>query len=314
MDGSEVTGPGDNPAPPPPIPPPASDAPPDHLVLLTQEINEMRQELVLIRNQMQAMNANDGNGNNPNPNPPPPVRNIRNSSLNSYPDIDKLCKSLYLYGPDIMEAKTAIEWLKSLHTLTSILRCIWILETPPQRPDVVTDVEVYHISLEIMSNFHHKIPRELKVALPLDVDDTATTPSVEYSRLMEHLAKPNPYLYDNFRVQLESRSIGKSEKISKFMKWHHELRAQMVDTQFPDIESEATTIKWFIRGLDIHTQYNQLVSSWRASGPPDTLSEFESILSNEEAELDRTRRMDNQLQSLLCQMNKKPMQSGYNYQ
>lgn len=142
MDEIEVTGQGENNQenpPPPPAPQPEAEVPVNHLAQLTQTIIEMRQELIINRNQMCEINTKNNDGNNPNPNPPPqPVRKIRNSSLKYYPDIDKLCKSLYLDGPDMMESKTAIEWLKSLHTLAAILRCSWILETPPQRPDDVT--------------------------------------------------------------------------------------------------------------------------------------------------------------------------------
>lgn len=163
-----------------------------------------------------------------------------------------------------------------------------------------------------MANFRRKILPEMKVSLPIDVDDEATNTSQKFRQLMDQFAKPDPYLHDKFRAQLEYRAIGKSEKIAKFMKWHRELRAQMVDAQFPDIKSEATTIKWVISGLANHQQYSQLASSWRASGPPYSLSELEAILVNEEAEFDRSRRMDNQLQALMRQLNRKPQQSNYN--
>lgn len=57
----------------------------------------------------------------------------------------------------------------------------------------------------------------------------------------------------------------------------------MIDAKFPDIANEDVTINWFIRGLANHAQFNQLASSWRASFPPSSLSELESILANEEA-------------------------------
>lgn len=93
------------------------------------------------------------------------------------------------------------------------------------------------------------------------------------------------------------------------MKWHRELRAQMIDEKFPEIANESITTKWVIRGLANHAQFSQLVTSWRASGPPSSLSELEAILSNEEAEIDRARRVDGQLQALLRQVNRRPPNS-----
>lgn len=208
----------------------------------------------------------------PTTTPHPPIRNIRNSTLNYYPDTDKLCTSLYLDGPPNMEAKSAIEWLKSLYTLASILRCSWILYTPPTRPVDVTDTDIHQVNLAIMASFRRKIPPELKVSLPVYVDDDDTTPSQAYRQLMDHFARSDPYLHDKFRAQLESRVIGKSEKMENFMKWHRELRAQMVDAQFTDIKQEATTIKWIIRGLSSHPQYTKMAISWQASGQLSSLS------------------------------------------
>lgn len=101
-------------------------------------------------------------------------------------------------------------------------------------------------------------------------------------------------------------NLGKNEKVAKYMKWHRELRAQMIDAKFPEIENESVTIKWVIRGLANHVHFSQLASFWRASGPPSSLSQLESILAHEEAEMDRARRVDGQLQALLKQINRRP--------
>lgn len=132
------------------------------------------------------------------------------------------------------------------------------------------------------------------------------TPSRAYNSLITHFSKPDPYVHDKLRSQIESRHIGKNEKIAKHMKWHREIRAQMIDAKFPGIAVEKGTIKWVVRGLSNHMQYSQLASSWRASGHPASLSELEAILANEEADMDRNRRMDGQLQALLKQVNRRP--------
>lgn len=75
---------------------------------------------------------------------------IRGIPLDYYLAIYKLCKSLYLDGPDIMESKSATEGIKSLSTLASILRFGWILGTPPLHPDDVTDGEVRSPSNKIV--------------------------------------------------------------------------------------------------------------------------------------------------------------------
>lgn len=75
---------------------------------LTQEINSMREELILQR----TMQENPANPNPiPNPPPPPNVRNTSKNPLKYYPDINKLWKSLYLNVLETMEYKRAIEWL-----------------------------------------------------------------------------------------------------------------------------------------------------------------------------------------------------------
>lgn len=80
----------------------------------------------------------------------------------------------------------------------------------------------------------------------------------------------------------------------------------MMDAMFPDIEKEATTIQLVVRELTNHHNYSQIERSGRASVPPATLSELEAILANEEAEIERAKRMDGQLQSLLKKVNRRP--------
>lgn len=115
-----------------------------------------------------------------------------------------------------MESKTALEWLKSLHTLASILLCNWILERAPKRPADVTDIEEYPITRAIMANFRRKIPAELKVSLPINFDDDSMTPSRAYNTLIEHFSKPDPFLHDNFRSQFVN--IAGNEKVANYMK------------------------------------------------------------------------------------------------
>lgn len=184
-DGSEVTGPhnNDNPNNPPQQPVNVVKMLQQTFIDLTQAINAMREELILQR----TMHNNDDNPKPPQPLQPPnppPIRNIRNSTLNYYPEIDQLCRHLYLDNPENMEAKLALEWLKSLYTFASILRCGWILEDPPTRPADVTDGEEYQINTPIMANFLRKISAELKVALPINVDDAVMTPSRAYNTLI----------------------------------------------------------------------------------------------------------------------------------
>lgn len=92
----------------------------------------------------------------------------------------------------MMEAKSAIEWLKSLYTLASILKCSWILDSPPTQPYDITPGEVHQITIAIMDNLRRKIPPEMKVSLPIDVDADTTNPSQEFKQVMEHYAKPAP--------------------------------------------------------------------------------------------------------------------------
>lgn len=89
-----------------------------------------------------------------------------------------------------------------------------------------------------------------------------------YNRLLEHFPRSDLYINDKFRSQLEARAIGKNEKIAKYMKWHRELRAHMIDAKFPGIVNEAKKIKWVVRGLVSYHQYGQLASLWRDSDPP----------------------------------------------
>lgn len=79
------------------------------------------------------------------------------------------------------------------------------------------------------------------------------------------------------------------------MKWNRELHAQMIDAKFSDISDEKVTIKWVARGLSNDIQYRQLERSRKASVPPASLSDIRAILANEEVEVERSRRMDDQL-------------------
>lgn len=168
MDGSQVTdnnGGDNNPNPPPPAPAnPGQNVvlPQQTFIDLTQAINQMREERILqgtMNNNDNSPQPNPNQNSNAQPNPPPPVRNIRNSSLNYYPDIDELCRHLYLHNPSQMETKSGTEWLKSLYTLDSILRCNWILDEPPIRPDDVTEDEQHQITIALTENFAEKFPQ-----------------------------------------------------------------------------------------------------------------------------------------------------------
>lgn len=198
--------------------------------------------------------------------------------------------------------------------MASILCCNWILDDPPVRPVDVTDGEQQQITIAIMAEFQRKTPPEIKVSLLINVDSNTTTPSMAYNQLVSHFSHPDPYLHDKFRSQLEKRAIDKHEKAAKYMKWHRKVRAQMMEAKFPGVEREASTIKWVVCGHAKHQSYNQLASSWRASGPLATLFELEAIFANEEAEVEQAKCMDDQLQSLLKQTKRRPCNAPPNQQ
>lgn len=74
----------------------------------------------------------------------------------------------------------------------------------------VTDVEAYQSI--IMAIFQRKIPSELKVALPLNVDDPNATPYEAYKKLTENFAIPDPFVHDRLRAKVECRMICRTEK------------------------------------------------------------------------------------------------------
>lgn len=73
----------------------------------------------------------------------------------------------------------------------------------------------------------------------------------------------------------------------------------MIDSKFLEITNEATTIRRVFRGLEEHVKFRKLASFFRASDPIASLYEMEVILANEDADVDRVRRMDVKLLSLL---------------
>lgn len=85
----------------------------------------------------------------------------------------------------------------------------------------------------------------------------------------------------------------------------------MLEAQFPGVEEEETSIKR-IMGIATHQHYGQLASAWRAAGPPTTISELEAIMSNEEAEVDRQKKMDRQMQNMLKQVSRQKVRQYYN--
>lgn len=168
-----------------------------------------------------------------------------------------------------------------------IMRFSWIPQLPPVRPAAVTAGEAQQIRLAIMANIQRRIPADIKVVLPVDVDDPAVSPSKTFSTLSAHFSHVDQFLHDNLRTQADNRTMGQSERVHNCLKWLKELRARMIETKFPQIEDESTSIKWIVRGIVSHHHYNQLACAWSAAGPPSQISELEAIMSNEEAEVDR---------------------------
>lgn len=93
--------------------------------------------------------------------------------------------------------------------------------------------------------------------------------------------------------------MGRSERVHNYVKWHRELRAKMIEAKFPGIDDETSSIKWIVRVIAAHHHYGQLACAWRAAGPPTTISEIEAIMSNDKAEVDRQKKIESQLQTLM---------------
>lgn len=86
-----------------------------------------------------------------------------------------------------------------------------------------------------MANFKHNIPQYLKVILRVDVDDDVMSPARMFSALLSFFERPDPNEHERIRTKVNSRVSGKSEKITNFMSWNHEIRAQMIAAKFEGI-------------------------------------------------------------------------------
>lgn len=252
---------------------------------LATALNQMCQEFVTFR--IEQTQAADGNNENKDDD-----ANNRDQSQDDdvhpnpngyYPDLDKVCRYLYLDLTDMMDTANAKEWLRSLETLVRIMRCSWILNDPPIRPAGVTVGEAQKIRLAIMANFQLRIPSDIKVVLSVDVDDPVVSPSKTFSTLTAHFSRLDPFFHDKLRTQTDNRTMGRSERVNNYIKWHRELRAKMLEAKFQGVEEESLSIKWIVRGIASHHHYGQLACAWRAEGPPTTISEIEAIMTNEEA-------------------------------
>lgn len=143
---------------------------------LTEALNFMLQEMVALR-MGNAQAGNDNNGgieaedNTDNDEAVPPNPN------GYYPDLDKICRHLYLNLTDMMTPNNTKAWLRSLENLILIMRCLWVLQKPPVRPANVSAGETQQIRLAIMANFQRRIPSDIKVVLSVDVDDPVISPS-----------------------------------------------------------------------------------------------------------------------------------------
>lgn len=138
----------------------------------------------------------------------------------------------------MMDTTNAKECMCSLETLVRIMRCYWTLQEPPVRPANVTAGEAQQIHLAIMANFQRRIPSDIKVLLPVDFDDPVISLSKTFSNLTAHFSRIDPFLHDNLRTQVDNCTMGRSERVHNYIKWHRELRAKMLEAKFPGIDEE----------------------------------------------------------------------------
>lgn len=181
--------------------------------------------------------------------------------------------------------------------------CVCIIRKLVVRPHLVTDSDAQQLSIAIMANFQTRIPPDVKVSLPVNVDDSTVTPAKEFTTLTKHFSTPDPFVHDKLRALVESRAIGRLERVAKVMKWHRDMRARMLGAPFLNISDEAMTIEWILSVLKTHHDYKPLAQSWRASGPPSPMNELEVILASEETENDEAKKLNNQMYTILDKMN-----------
>lgn len=119
-----------NPPDPAPAPAPAVPITNEVALQLTQALNEMRKEMFCFRQANTQPNNNKNDDNNDRP-ANELIKVVRNNPTGYYPDLDKVCRHIYLDLTDIMDTKNVKYWLRSLETLVRIMRCSWILQEPP---------------------------------------------------------------------------------------------------------------------------------------------------------------------------------------
>lgn len=129
----------------------------------------MRQEMILFR----TVNNQPNKNNNISP-ADEPIEAVRKKPVEYYPDLEKVCRYLNFELTDTMETKIAKEW--SLETLVRIMSCSWILQELPLRPEGISAGEAQQIRIAIMDKFQRRIPDDIKVVLPVDVDDPVVPP------------------------------------------------------------------------------------------------------------------------------------------
>lgn len=170
-------------------------------------------------------NSNNDNGRDDNPHDD---QSFFSNPNGYYPDLYKVCRHLYLYLTEIKDNNNAKEWLCSLETLVRIMRCSWILQDPPVRAAVVSAGEAQKIRLATMANFQRRISPDIEVILSVDVDDPAVSPSKTFATLTAHFSRLEPFLHDNLQTQADNRTMGRSESVHNYVKWHRKLRSKML--------------------------------------------------------------------------------------
>lgn len=68
-----------------------------------------------------------------------------------------------------------------------------------------------------MANFQRRIPSDIKLVLPVDVDEPVISPSKTCSALTAHFSRVDPFLHENLRMQADKRTIGRSKQVHYFI-------------------------------------------------------------------------------------------------
>ena len=173
-------------------------------------------------------------------------------------------------------------WKQAILGFTATYGLGWSVNTDIPIPHSVTRPDKARVHTAVITLMRVKISEAAAQRVPASTWNN--TPIQALAAVQSFIDDTSPERHASLEVRAKALTIG-SKSVSEYFEGHRQLRAKMVQAQYPNIGDERTTNRFITEGLYDNPNYRVVLETMDITPLPATVLEYQTKLEMREARM-----------------------------